>query len=290
MVTSLIIFALTIMATFNTDPATSKQASVTDNHFIEIEGVNLHYRTGGSGQVLLLLHGFTLSSDQWEPFVEIFAENHTVIAMDMPGHGRSDVLGEKFRFERWSELMIKMLDRMQIKKIYAAGHSAGAITLMHMAVQNPDLIEAMVLVSGGHLYKEEAREDLRYDSFDKASEALQQYYMDIHFSDEDKIRKMFDDINNMADQIPVDEESAPLNPIVLAGIPSPVLLVWGDRDLYFPVEVAVNLHRFLPNSGLWIIPNQGHTPVWSFLGGDKNSENEFPVRANMLFHETKTQR
>jgi pimeloyl-ACP methyl ester carboxylesterase len=281
-----IFIGLAMMASVNTDPAAERQISVTDNHFIEVEGVTLHYRTGGKGPVMLLLHGFTLSGEQWEPFLDLFAEEYTVIAMDMPGHGKSDVLGEKFSFERWSDLMIKMLDKMEINTIYAAGHSAGAITLMHMAARNPDLIESMVLISGGHLYTENAREDLRYDSFAKASEALQQYYMDIHYSDEDKIRAMFDDINYMADQIPVDEKRVPLNPDVLAGISSPVLLIWGDRDFYFPVDVAVDLHRCLPNSSLWIIPNQGHTPVWSFLGGDITAENEFPARAKKFFQET----
>lgn len=200
---------------------------VAEEKTITVNGINLHYRTAGEGPVLLLLHGFTLSSDQWRPFIEPFAKTHRVIAMDMPGHGKSDLLGEPFSFERWSELMLKTLDQMEIDKIYAAGHSAGAITLMHMATQKPDLIESLAIISGGHRYTAKAREDLRYDSFKKAPNELQQYYMEIHYGDTGKIQAMFDDINYMADQIPVDVENAPLNPETLAKISVPVHLIWG---------------------------------------------------------------
>jgi pimeloyl-ACP methyl ester carboxylesterase len=99
--------------------------------------------------------------------------------------------------------------------------------------------------------------------------------MDIHFGDTAKIQAMFDDINIMADQIPVNPDKLVLNSQVLSEISIPVLLVWGDRDFYFPVDIAVELYHSLPNAELWIVPGQGHTPVWSFLGGDSEAERRF---------------
>lgn len=276
----LIIF---IMAALHSGVVKSQNVSVTDGHFIEVDGINLHYRTGGNGPVLLLLHGFTLSSEQWLPFFNQFAGDYTILAMDMPGHGKSDMLGERFSFERWADLMQKMLAQMGIEKVYASGHSAGAITLMHLASQNPDLIESMILVDGAHRYSESAREELRHDSFEKAPEAFQQYYLDIHFSEPTKISALFEDINYMADQIPVSLENAPLNERTLANITAPVLLIWGDRDFYFPLDVAVELFKLLPNAKLWVIPDQGHTPIWTFMGGDGMAERDFPGRAKLFF-------
>lgn len=272
-----------IMTTVSMQPAVAPTHSVTDNHFISVDGVNLHYRTGGNGPVLLLLHGFTLSSDQWTPFYDEFAKEYTVIAMDMPGHGKSGYLGEPFSFEKWADLMLKMLQQMGIEKIKAAGHSAGGITLMHMAAQKPEVIEEMIIISGGHRYTENARNDIRYDSFEKASEDLRQYYMDIHFGDTTKIQALFDDINYMADQIPVHPDELTLNKQVLSNITIPVLLVWGDRDFYFPVDVATELFHSLPNANLWVVPGHGHTSIWSFLGGDPDSEKLFHKKAKEHF-------
>jgi pimeloyl-ACP methyl ester carboxylesterase len=137
-------------------------------------------------------------------------------------------------------------------------------------------------VDGAHRYLESAREELRHDSFDKAPEAFQQYYLDIHFYDTIKISALFEDINNMADQIPVSLENAPLNERTLANITVPVLLIWGDRDFYFPMDVAVELYQLLPNAKLWVIPDQGHTPVWTFMGGDEMAERDFTERIKLF--------
>lgn len=263
------------MSLLQLQEATAQEHLVTDGHFITVDDVKLHYRTGGSGPVLLLLHGFTLSSEQWTPFFDEFAQHYKVIAVDMPGHGKSDMLDESFGFEKWANLMLNMLDQLEIKQAYAAGHSAGAITLMHIAAKKPKLFEKMIVVSGGHRYTEEARNDIRHDSFEKASDGLQQYYMNIHFGDTTKIQAMFDDINIMADQIPVNPDELMLNKQVLSEMALPVLLVWGDRDFYFPVDIAVDLYHSLPNARLWVVPGQGHTPIWSFMGGDTDAELRF---------------
>jgi haloacetate dehalogenase len=56
---------------------------------LEVESLELYYRTGGSGPPLLLLHGATLVGQQWDPFLDALGEHYTVIVPDLPGHGRS---------------------------------------------------------------------------------------------------------------------------------------------------------------------------------------------------------
>ncbi|HUR74227.1 MAG TPA: alpha/beta fold hydrolase, partial [Sporichthya sp.] len=55
-----------------------------------VHGYRRAFRTAGSGPALLLLHGIGDSSDTWEPVLTELAENYTVIAPDLLGHGRSD--------------------------------------------------------------------------------------------------------------------------------------------------------------------------------------------------------
>lgn len=274
---------LIIMTAYITTQSIAAERTVTGGHFIEVDGLNFHYRTGGTGPVLFILHGFTLSSEQWIPFFDAFAENYTVIAVDMPGHGKSDRLPSKFGFNTWSDLMLKVLDQMNIKSIHAMGHSAGAITLMHMALQNPDLLDSMILIDGGHRSTYEAREELRHDSFDKAPEALQKYYLDIHFSDMDRISALFEDVRYMAEKMPLSTEDSELNEQTLANFNMPVFLIWGDRDFFFPIDICTELHQYLPNPKLWVIPGQGHTPLWPFMGGDESATKDFPEIADSFF-------
>lgn len=56
---------------------------------IEVNGNTIHYRTGGHGPVLLLLHGIGGCTSTWDPVIDDLARDHRVVAMDLLGHGRS---------------------------------------------------------------------------------------------------------------------------------------------------------------------------------------------------------
>ena len=259
------------------------QELMTESRMITLEGIRLHFRQAGSGPALLLLHGFTLSSEQWTPFTETLATDYTVIAVDMPGHGRSDRLPSGFSFRKWASLLLNLLREMGIRQVKAIGHSAGAITLMHMASEDTAMITSMILVSGGHRYMEEAREALRQDSFEQAPDAVQVYYMDMHFQDTSKISKLFEDIQEVALQIAVSPEDVKLSKAMIEKISIPVLLVWGDRDGYFPMEIATELYSLFEDAQLWVVPGQGHAPIWTRLGGDPKAEAIFPDVAVSFF-------
>ncbi len=58
-------------------------------------------------------------------------------------------------------------------------------------------------------------------------------------------------------------------PPYLSLIKCPTLIVHGDNDGFFPIEIPVEMHKAIPNSFLWIIPNGEHLPVWNTLWSDK---------------------
>ena len=254
----------------------AQEISVTSDHYLTIDGWNIHYRTGGNGPVLLMLHGFTLSSEQWTEFFDEFAPHHTVIAVDLPGHGKSDLLGEPFHFDKWSDLMLKFLNELEIDSLSGIGHSAGAITLMKMAEKAPEKFHSLVLVAGAHRYSETSLELLLDDSFDKASEDLQNYYRGIHFNDMEKIESLFEDIRHMTRLIYKNPNHAVFSKNELEKLTVPALLVFGDRDIYFTIDIAAELHSLLPNSRLWVVPDKGHTPVWRNFGADEKVADIFP--------------
>ncbi len=112
----------------------------------EVDSYTLHYRTSGSGPILLMLHGMTLTGEQWVPFAKDFTDSYTVVIVDLPGHGGSSPLPDAFSFEKSTKLMHGLLDELGAKQVYGIGHSAGGMTLLHMAIQQPERLKAMVIV------------------------------------------------------------------------------------------------------------------------------------------------
>jgi pimeloyl-ACP methyl ester carboxylesterase len=56
---------------------------------VNVDGVTLHYKIGGQGPVVVLLHGYAQTSHMWRPLMPVLATSHTVIAPDLRGAGGS---------------------------------------------------------------------------------------------------------------------------------------------------------------------------------------------------------
>lgn len=94
-----------------------------------------------------------------------------------------------------------------------------------------------------------------------------------------RISGVFRDIKGFAREYPTKTVEAEDDLGRFSGINVPIFLIWGDRDYYFPVDIATELFLALPDARLWIIPQQGHTPLWKFMGGDDRASETFPMVA-----------
>jgi pimeloyl-ACP methyl ester carboxylesterase len=122
--------------------------------FMDINGVHLHYIMRGEGSPVVLLHGNTLSSADFESsdLLNALAQNHRVIAFDRPGFGHSS----RPRDRQWtpgeqSALFCAALDRLGISKAAVVGHSLGAMVAVAMALDEPAKVSQLVLI-GGYFY------------------------------------------------------------------------------------------------------------------------------------------
>ena len=197
----------------------------------------LFHRDSGSGSVLLLLHGFTGSGDDWNHVFADTLPGYRVIAPDLPGHGRSANPRPDFKFADVARDVFALLDHLGVDRVKAIGMSAGANTLLHMATQQPSRIESMIHVSGTPRFPDQARAIMRATTGD---DVLSRYAR--AFADDR------DDMNFTA--------------ATLSQISATTLIVHGDRDPLYPVEQAVELLRGIPNSSLWVVPNGGHGPIF----------------------------
>ena len=239
---------------------------------ILVDGIKIHYRIGGSGSPLLLIHGFTLNGSQWDPFLNDLMHNFTVIVPDLPGHGLSDPLDGSFCFQKTSKIMLGLLDHLQVKKVRCIGHSAGGITLLYMAKEQPERIEAMALVASAHRISAKGRQLLQDEKFEYLDTETKSFYRAMHPQGDKQIKRLFTQLHGIAK----DNQEFVFPPKDLSAITIPTLLIWGDRDDYFPLYIAMEIYHALPNAQLWVVPGQGHTPIWKSMGGSDVAAMQFP--------------
>ena len=229
-----------------------------EGHFAEVNGIQMYYETYGEGEPLVLLHGFGTSGALWEPFVEAFAKNYKLIVPDLRGHGRSSNPTKKFTHRQSALDVYALLDKLKIKEFRGIGISTGGMTLIHMAIQQPDRPEALVLIGAAMYFPEEAREVMRQTTVEGMSEQDWENNRARHNLGDDQIRALYQQFHDFGDSY----DDMNFTPPYLSTIKAGTFVVHGDRDKFFPIPIPIEMYRSIPNSYLWIIPNAGHVPIF----------------------------
>jgi pimeloyl-ACP methyl ester carboxylesterase len=226
--------------------------------FVEVEEGTIHYTIGGNGPPLLLIHGFAFAGQLWNQFVDAFGEHYTLIIPDLPGHGRSSDVEGPWSYAQVARDMFRVLDHLGHQRAAGIGYSAGGNTLIHMATQQPERLSSMVLVAGGHRIPTDAREAIRNIRFEDMPPNQQHDIRVSHLRGDTQILKIYELLRGLADNF----DDFDFTPEHLARVPVRTLLVWGDEDPYYPMNLVMELHASLPNASLWVLPGEGH----GFLG------------------------
>ncbi len=116
---------------------------------IKINGINYYYEDQGSGPVLVLLHGFSGSSASWEEFCSMIADRYRTIAVDLPGHGRSDIPDQPQRYSMQAVAndIMTLFASIAIERPYLLGYSMGGRLALFFAINNPGLCRSLILES-----------------------------------------------------------------------------------------------------------------------------------------------
>lgn len=116
---------------------------------IQVNGLGLNVERAGDGPPLLLLHGFTGSSATWEPHFAALGERFSIIAVDLIGHGRSEVPADpaRYRMERCVEDLVALLDALGIDRTMLLGYSLGGRVALHLTLDAPERVSRLILES-----------------------------------------------------------------------------------------------------------------------------------------------
>ena len=225
---------------------------------IPVNGMQMYYEVYGQGQPLVLLHGFLSSGKIWTPFVKAFADSFLVIVPDLRGHGHSTNPGGEFTHRQSALDVYALLDHLAIDRFKAMGTSTGGMTLLHMATQQHDRIESMVLIGSSIYFPDEARAVMEQTNFESRNEPVFAWVNDHATRGDEQLRMLFSQFHGFKDSYEDMNFTAPL----LSTIEAKTLIVHGDRDVFFPVNIPVEMYNAIPNSYLWIVPNGGHVPIY----------------------------
>lgn len=257
-----------------------------DSQFIEINGLEVHVKTMGQGEpVLVLLHGFGASLYSWQAVMEPLSQSGMVIAFDRPAFGLTERPlsweGENpYSPEAQVALVIGLLDHFGVQQAILVGNSAGGTVAMQVALAYPERVTALILVdpavySGGgaptwlrpllatpqmrHLGPLIARqiqtrgpeliEMAWYDPSLVQPETIALYKKPLQVENWDKALWQF----TIASRASGLAER-------LAEFSLPVLVITGDDDRIVPTADSIRLAGELPEAGLVIIPQAGHVP------------------------------
>jgi pimeloyl-ACP methyl ester carboxylesterase len=227
---------------------------------VELSGLRMYYETEGVGEPLLLLHGGTGCRQDWVyAGRDQFVREYAVIAPDARGHGRTSNPQTTITHRQCAMDTLALLDRLGISKCRAIGLSMGGNILLHMATLQPNRIEAMVVVSATMYFPEQARAIMRQVPAPGNQPTEERERMrGSHQRGDEQITNLWRWTRDMQDSY----DDMNFTPSSLSRVRASTLIVYGDRDPLYPVEMAIALYRAIPRSSLWVFPNGHHGPVF----------------------------
>lgn len=124
--------------------------------FVSLGDVELFYTDEGGGDPpMLFVHGYSCDSHDWSWQLPHFAKSHRVIAVDNRGHGRSSAPDTGYDHLDFAGDVARLLDHLACGPVVAVGHSLGGVIVSTLAVERPELVQAIVSIDPGYLVPEE---------------------------------------------------------------------------------------------------------------------------------------
>ncbi|MBQ8298084.1 MAG: alpha/beta hydrolase [Ruminococcus sp.] len=237
----------------------------------EINGININYEQKGSGELLVVLHGWGSNITLHANMIELFSKKYTAIAMDMPGFGQSDEPPSAWCVDDYVQFVIDFLAKEHSgKKIIFLGHSFGGRVIIKLCSRTdlPFEVSKVILVdSAGILPPRNKKKSFRtyYYKIGKwflstklmqkiAPDALENFRKKMGSAD-------YAAASPLMRQVLVKVVNEDLEPL-LPNIKCPTLLVWGVNDTATPLSDGQKMEQLIPDAGLVKLENAGH---YSFL-------------------------
>jgi pimeloyl-ACP methyl ester carboxylesterase len=235
----------------------------------------------GEGPPIVFIHGLGGSWQNWLEQLPVFAAEHRCVALDLPGFGASPRPDEEISIPGYGELVRDLLARIGIDRAVVVGNSMGGFIGCELAVQHPEVVERLVLVSAAGISSEQlhrrplltgARMGMmvaewvgsRADRLARRPRARALLTGGV-FRHPVRLPAPLVAEQMRGSGTPgfLDAFDALMSYRIrdrLGAIAVPTLVVWGSGDRLVPLKDADEFARLIPNAEKVVFEDTGHTP------------------------------
>ncbi len=242
-----------------------------------INGLNINYIDEGQGQLLVMLHGWGSNIDLFNGVTNFVKQKYHVVAMDMPGFGKSDEPKEPMCVDDYVDFVLSFIKELypEEKEIIFLGHSMGGRIIIKLAsgihdgrIQTSFNIPKVILTdSAGIIPVKTEAQKKRTKRYHFYKNLLTKTGLAKAFPGTlNKLQKKFGSADYAAAS-PVMRQSLvkvvneDLEPY-MSSVAMPALLIWGDKDTATPLSDGQKMEKLMPEAGLAVINGAGH---YSFI-------------------------
>lgn len=139
-----------LLSTASTAMAGSFSGSGGESSYATLDGSRIHYQNHGKGrEAFVLIHGWTCNIDHWRDQIPDFSKRARVIAIDLPGHGKSDKPQVTYTMDLFAKAIDAVLQDAKVDRAVLVGHSMGTPVARQFYRKYPNKTLAIVIVDGG---------------------------------------------------------------------------------------------------------------------------------------------
>lgn len=216
--------------------------------YVTVNGVNTWYDERGTGDTVVLLHGGLTDSRDFEPNLATLSDRFRILLPERRGHGRTADVPGPITTELMARDTVAFLDKVAGGPAHLVGYSAGAAVALRVAIERPELVDRLVLISGA--FHRDGM--IMLPSADGTPPPqLVARYAEVSPDGADHFPTIIAKVARAA------AEEPGLCPEDLAAVVRPTLVMTGDDDLV-TLDHTVQLYQSLPNAQLAILPATSH--------------------------------
>jgi len=141
---NLLLFAI---LTFAAVQSFAQSATKVDSGYAPVNGLKMYYEIYGSGKPLVLIHGGVGAIEMFTPILPTLSQDHKVIAVDLQAHGRTADIDRPLSYQSMAEDIAALLKYLKIDRADVMGYSLGGGVALRTAIQHPEVVSKIVLVS-----------------------------------------------------------------------------------------------------------------------------------------------
>ncbi|MFZ4726346.1 MAG: alpha/beta fold hydrolase [Paludibacter sp.] len=250
----------------------NKIEGLVEQREVTIETIKTIYLLCGNGEPVIFLHGAGAGAVTWYPSIHTISKNFQVLALDIVGYGESDKPDAPYNRAYFSKWLKDFLKELKISKAHIVGLSQGGAIALQFAIDNPEMVDKLVLVDAAGLGAKVSFWPLigmiwmncfpssmanRFNSTYLLHKPTNRdpshigYSIDVLKSKGGK--KAFKQGRGTAvSKIPEE---------LLKQIENETLIIWGKDDKLFSVEYGEAAAKIIPNAKLRVIQDAGHLPL-----------------------------